>query len=141
MGGCWWRPYLDVQFFPARAQNGVSRLSHSLRNGSYRPGPYRRVMVPKRSGGERPRSTFPVSLIASHSVPWHSFSRRACRNRSSRDSSFAYRPDDPWPRLSRGASLRKQGFTHVVDADITDISKVSGMERLAFRWLDRHFKG
>ncbi|MFA7413304.1 MAG: CRISPR-associated endonuclease Cas1 [Rhizobium sp.] len=129
---------VTVTGFAARAQNNISRLSHSLRSAGYRPGPYRRVMVPKRSGGERPLDIPCIAdRIAQGAVALVLTPRL---EPEFEDSSFAYRPGRSVAKaISRVAGLRKQGFTHVVDADITRYFESVRHERL-LSLLDRHLE-
>ncbi len=106
-----------LQSFAQAAEARIARLSFELETGLYRPGPLRRVTIPKRSGGTRILSipcvidrvaqtaaaTLLSDLLESEFEP----------------SSFAYRPGrSARQAVARVAALRRQGWTFVVDGDI-----------------------
>ena len=45
---------MSLEDFPAFAREHWATIRQQLLDGSYRPQPVRRVMIPKRGGGERP---------------------------------------------------------------------------------------
>lgn len=144
---------VTVARFAADAANRVSRLSHDLRNGRYAPGPSRRVLVPKKSGGLRPLDIPPVvDRVAQGAV---ALTLSPVLEKTFEESSFGYRPGrSVADAIRRIVSLRRDGFRHVVDADITRYFEIVPHEPLLERleaaagdeaivdlagvWLDHH---
>lgn len=108
---------VTVHRFAAAAHNNLSRLSHDLRNGRYRPRPSRRAWLPKRDGTMRPLDIpSVVDRVAQTAV---SFVLGPLIEAELEDASFAYRPGRSVARaVARVASLRRQGYRWVVDGDI-----------------------
>lgn len=102
------------------ARNAFARLADlraDLADGSYVPGPLRRVIVPKRSGGTRTlsipcvRDRIVQSAIADVMTPH--------LEAEFEPVSFAYRPGRSVQQAVRQVEwARSEGFTHVLDADI-----------------------
>jgi CRISPR-associated protein Cas1 len=106
-----------LQHFARNAEFRLARLSHELQADLYRPGPLRRLQVPKRSGGMRSLS-IPciVDRIAQRAAA--SVLSAALEPEFS-DSSFGYRPGRSVAQaVARVDVLRRQGYGWVVDADI-----------------------
>jgi CRISPR-associated protein Cas1 len=110
---------VTVARFAPFAKGAIDALSRRLRGFSYRPGPSRRVMIPKRAGGFRPLDIpCVVDRIAQGAV---ALTLVPVLEPEFEDSSFAYRPGrGVADAVRRVASLRREGYTHAVDADITD---------------------
>jgi CRISP-associated protein Cas1 len=108
---------MTVAAFARSAEARIARLSWELEAGFYRPGPLRRVAVPKRSGGMRVLSIPCVvdrvaqASAASVLTQW--------LEPHFEPSSFAYRPGRGVRQaVERVAALRRQGYGVVVDGDI-----------------------
>lgn len=99
------------------APTRISRLSHAMRNGNYRPGAYRKVRISKKSGGTRTLSIPSVmDRIAQGAV---ALILTPLLETEFEPSSFGYRKGKGVAKaIAMVASLRRKGFTHVVDADI-----------------------
>ena len=103
--------------FQNRAANRITALSNALKTGSYRPRDLRILHIPKRSGGTRPLAIPSIS---------DRVAQTACAmvltpilDPQFEDSSYAYRPGrSVTMAVRRIGQLRKNGFTHVVEADI-----------------------
>lgn len=123
---------VTIRRFEGDAQNRISRLSHSLRSGRYRPGPVRRAFIPKRSGGVRPLDIpCVVDRVAQGGV---ALVLMRVLDREMEDSSFAYRPGRSVAEaVARVAALRRDGFCFVVDGDITRYFENVPHERLIRR--------
>ncbi len=108
---------VTIQRFEPTAHGRLSRLSHDLRNGRYRPGPVRRVLIPKPDGGTRPLDIPPVAdRIAQAAVAQVLTS---LLDAEFDDASFAYRPGrSVLQAVARVAKHRRAGFRWVVDGDI-----------------------
>lgn len=122
--------------FAVRAENSISRLSHALRHGLYRPAPVRRVEIPKRSGGTRPLDIPSiVDRVAQGAV---AATIGPVVDAELEDSSYAYRPGRSVAQaIQKIASLRRQGFQWVVDGDIVRYFERIPHDRL-LSILDRH---
>ncbi|WP_137177014.1 CRISPR-associated endonuclease Cas1 [Roseomonas sp. AR75] len=109
---------MTVARYAPAAHGRLSRLSHDLRNGRYRPGPARRVFIPKPDGGVRPLDIPPVQdRIAQAAV---AIVLTPLLDAEFEDSSFAYRPGrSVLQAVARVAKHRRAGFRWVVDGDIT----------------------
>ena len=109
---------VGIQSFASGVHQKLALLSNDLKTGDYEPGPIRRVMIPKKSGGQRPLdipcirdrvAQTALSLVLGPQL-----------DEEFETSSFAYRPGRSVAEAVRRVSfLRGQGFSHVVDADIT----------------------
>ncbi|EJW09347.1 CRISPR-associated protein Cas1 [Rhodovulum sp. PH10] len=103
--------------FLVNAPARIARLSAGLRDGSYAPGPLRRVDIPKKSGGTRPLAIPCVVDRIAQTAVMQALAPRL--DEEFAESSFGY-------RLGRGvrdavkrvAALRGKGHVYVVDADI-----------------------
>ena len=104
--------------FARMAEFRIARLSHELQADLYRPGPLRRLSVPKRAGGGRRILSIPcvVDRIAQRAA---ATVLSAALEPQFEDSSFAYRPGRSVAQaVARVDVLRRQGFQFVVDADV-----------------------
>ncbi len=108
---------VSVTRFAEAVHNNLSRLSHDLRNGRYRPRPTRRAYLPKRDGSFRPLDIPSVAdRIAQTAV---ALTLGPLVEAELEDASFAYRPGRSVAQaIARVASLRRQGYRWVVDGDI-----------------------
>lgn len=103
--------------FARAAEARIARLSFELEAGLYRPGPLRRIKVPKRSGGMR-QLAIPsvVDRIAQGSA---AMVLSELLEPHFEPASFAYRPGRSVKQaVDRVAALRRQGYRFVVDGDI-----------------------
>lgn len=107
-----------IAAFARQAEFRIARLAHELQADLYRPGPLRRVSVPKRSGAGMRVLSIPcvVDRIAQRAT---AAVLTATLEPQFSDASFAYRPGRSVEQaVARVDLLRRQGFTWVVDADI-----------------------
>lgn len=107
----------SIARFAQSLETRLVSLSHTLRSGSYTPGPLRRVDIPKPAGGLR-RLSIPcvVDRIAQSSIARllspeleEEFEDASCGYRPGRGVADAVR---------RVEALRRQGFVYTLDADI-----------------------
>jgi len=125
---------VTVERFFRDAQARIRRLIRSLRDGSYRPGPVRRVLIPKPSGkGLRPLSIPCIAdrvvqtAVAEHLTP--------LLDEEFEPSSFGYRPGRSVEQaVAQIAAARAEGFGWVVDADIERYFETIPHDRLMERW-------
>lgn len=103
--------------FAQMADFRLARLAHELQSDLYRPGPLRRVPIPKRSGGTR---TLAIPCVVDRIAQ-----RSAAKVLSTvlepqfEESSFGYRPGrSVGQAVARVDYLRRKGYRWVVDADI-----------------------
>lgn len=109
---------VTVSRFSFFAFEALQRLSRRLLDFTYRPGPVRTVEIPKRSGGFR-RLDIPcvIDRIAQGAA---ALALTPILEQEMEDSSFAYRPGRGVQQaIRRIQTLRRDGFVHVVEADIT----------------------
>ncbi|WP_284180407.1 CRISPR-associated endonuclease Cas1 [Rhabdaerophilum sp. SD176] len=127
---------VSIERFAHVAEAQLELLSRHLRHGHYRPGPARRVYVPKKSGGIRPLDIpCVIDRVAQAAA---ALTLDPILDKEMEDSSFAYRRGRSVARaVARVASLRRAGFTHVVDGDIRRYFENIPHERLIGK-LERH---
>lgn len=127
---------VSVERFALVAESLIERLSRDLRSGTYRPGPARRVLVPKKSGGVRPLD---IPCVGDRVVQGAAtLVLDPVLDPHMEDASFAYRKGRSVARaVARVAALRRQGFTHVVDGDIRSYFERIPHDRLMEK-LERH---
>ena len=107
----------SVERFEARAEVYLEELERALRTGEYRPQPIRRVEIPKGGGKMRPLE-IPVvkDRIVQTAVK---LVIEPIFEREFEDSSYGFRPGRGCKDALREVDeLIKEGYTHVVDADI-----------------------
>jgi len=114
------------------AKEALAVLSEKLRAFAYRPGPVRHATIPKKSGGERPLDIpCVIDRVAQGSV---ALTLQPVIDPELEDASFAYRKGrGVADAVRRVASLRRDGYTHVVDADIARFFETVPHERLLAR--------
>jgi RNA-directed DNA polymerase len=126
----------SVERFAAKAEVYLTELSAALREGSYRPQAIRRVEIPKGDGRMRPLGipTVKDRIVqqAVRLVIEPIFESGFC------DGSYGFRPErgchDALREVDR---LLKEGYTHVVDADLRSYFDTIPHERLMARVEER----
>jgi group II intron reverse transcriptase/maturase/CRISPR-associated endonuclease Cas1 len=123
---------VPIARFAPLAITHLSRLSHALRNGSYRPGPVRRVFIKKDDGGLRPLDIpCVIDRIAQSAV---ALTLGPVLDKEMHEGSYAYRPGRSVAQaVQRVSSLRRDGFRYVVDGDIVRYFERIPHERLIAR--------
>ncbi len=104
--------------FARQADYRLARLAHELQADLYRPGPLRRLQVPKRRGEGMRQLSIPcvVDRIAQRAA---ASVLSAVLEPQFEEASFGYRPGRSVAQaVARVDALRRQGYRHVVDADI-----------------------
>ncbi|MFH1058573.1 MAG: CRISPR-associated endonuclease Cas1 [Pseudomonadota bacterium] len=108
-----------IASFEANLDANLLRLAQSLVAGTYRPGPLRKVAIPKKSGGTRTLAIPPVrdrviqTAVATALTP--------ILDPQMEDCSFAYRPGRSVAMAVRRVSrYYREGYRWVVDGDIDD---------------------
>jgi RNA-directed DNA polymerase len=126
----------SVDRFAAKADIYLSELSTALREGSYRPQAVKRVEIPKGDGRTRPLGipTVKDRIVqqAVRLVIEPIFESGFC------DGSYGFRPErgchDALREVDR---LLKEGYTHVVDADLQSYFDTIPHDRLMARVEER----
>ncbi|WGD28404.1 CRISPR-associated endonuclease Cas1 [Ancylobacter sp. WKF20] len=108
---------VTVHSFGHNLDGEIARLRADLASGAYRPGPLRRTAIPKRSGGSRPLAIPCVRDRVAQSALRLLLEPRLEPTFS--DASFGYRPGrGVTEAVARVQELYREGYRHVVDADI-----------------------
>lgn len=122
----------SVRRYAAKADTYLGELEQSLRAGSYRPQAVKRVEIPKGAGQTRPLGIPVVGdrivQTALKLVLEPIFEREFC------DTSYGFRPGRGCKDALREVDrLLKEGYTHVVDADLAGYFDSIPHERLLER--------
>jgi RNA-directed DNA polymerase len=126
----------SVDRFAAKAEVYLSELSTALREGSYRPQAVKRVEIPKGDGRTRPLGipTVKDRIVqqAVRLVIEPIFESGFC------DGSYGFRPERGCHDALRAVDrLLKEGYTHVVDADLQSYFDTISHDRLMARVEER----
>jgi RNA-directed DNA polymerase len=126
----------SVDRFAAKAEIYLPELTTALRAGDYRPQAVKRVEIPKGDGGTRPLGipTVKDRIVqqAVRLVIEPIFERGFC------DGSYGFRPERGRRDALREVDRRlKDGYTHVVDADLASYFDTIPHERLMARVGER----
>lgn len=121
-----------IERFAAGAERYLTELHENLKNGSYRPSPVKRVEIPKGDGQTRPlgiptvkdrivQTALKVTIEPIFEVQF-------------RPGSYGFRPGRGCKDALREVDrLLKEGFTHVVDADLKSYFDTIPHDRLMAR--------
>jgi RNA-directed DNA polymerase len=126
----------SVERFAAKADIYLSELATALRQGRYRPQAVKRVEIPKGDGRMRPLGipTVKDRIVqqAVRLVIEPIFESRFC------DGSYGFRPERGCHDALRVVDrLLKEGYTHVVDADLKSYFDTIPHDRLMARVEER----
>lgn len=126
----------SVDRFAAKADDYLAELSAALREGHYRPQAVKRVEIPKGDGRTRPLGipTVKDRIVqqAARLVIEPIFESGFC------DGSYGFRPGRGCHDALRAVDrLLKEGYTHVVDADLKSYFDTIPHERLMMRVEER----
>ena len=107
----------SVERFEARAEVYLEELERALRTGAYWPGPIRRVEIPKGGGKMRPLG---IPVVKDRIVQTAlKLVIEPIFEREFEESSYGFRPGRGCKDALREVDgLIKEGYTHVVDADL-----------------------
>jgi RNA-directed DNA polymerase len=107
----------SVEQFEARAEVYLEELERALRTGEYRPQPIRRVEIPKGGGKMRPLG---IPVVKDRIVQTAlKLVIEPIFEREFEESSYGFRPGRGCKDALREVDeLIKEGYTHVVDADM-----------------------
>ncbi|MFH1060654.1 MAG: group II intron reverse transcriptase/maturase [Pseudomonadota bacterium] len=108
-----------IASFDRNLTPNLDKLRASLLEGSYRPGPLRRVDIPKKSGGLRTLAIPPVRDRVAQTAMTQALT--PILEPEMEDCSFAYRPGRSVAMAVHRVSRHyREGFRWVVDGDIDD---------------------
>ena len=107
----------SVERFEERAEQYLEELRQALKAGQYRPQPIRRVEIPKGGGKLRPLG---IPVVKDRIVQTAlKLVIEPIFEREFEDSSYGFRPGRGCKEaLSEVDELIKEGYAHVVDADL-----------------------
>lgn len=109
---------VSIQMFQANLDQNLDRLMRELKTGAFEPLPARRVYIPKSPGKFRPLGIPAVRDRVAQEVI-----RRLLNpifERQFHDDSYGFRPGRSCHQaVERVLELRRQGYDHVLDADIS----------------------
>jgi RNA-directed DNA polymerase len=122
----------SIERFAAKAELYLSELSAALKDGTYRPDAVKRVDIPKGDGKMRPLGIPTVKdRIAQQAVR---LVFEPIFERDFADGSYGFRPKRSCHDALRTVDeLLKDGYTHVVDADLQSYFDTIPHERLMAR--------
>lgn len=108
---------VSLHDFAVRREAELARLLTDLTYGVYHPGPLRRLAIPKRHGGSRPLAIPCVRDRVVQSALYLLLG--PLLDATFDEGSFGYRPGKGVQEaLRRVQALHREGYTHVLDADI-----------------------
>ncbi len=107
----------SIERFAAGAAGYLAELHESLKSGQYRPSPVKRVEIPKAGGQTRPLGIPTVKdRIVQTAIK---MAIEPIFETQFRDGSYGFRPGRSCKDALRQVDrLLKEGYTHVVDADL-----------------------
>jgi len=109
---------VSIQMFQANLDQNLDRLMRELKTGAFEPLPARRVYIPKSPGKFRPLGIPAVRDRVAQEVLRQLLS--PIFERRFHDDSYGFRPGRSCHQaVERVLELRRQGYDHVLDADIS----------------------
>lgn len=109
---------VSIQMFQANLDQNLDRLLRELKTGAFQPLPARRVYIPKSPGKFRPLGIPAVRDRVAQEVLRQLLS--PIFERRFHDDSYGFRPGRSCHQaVERVLELRRQGYGHVLDADIS----------------------
>ena len=122
----------SVERFAAVADRYLSELHEELKNGSYRPSPVKRVSIPKGGGQTRPLG---IPTVKDRIVQTAlKMTIEPVFEVQFRQGSYGFRPGRGCKDALREVDrLLKEGYTHVVDADLKSYFDTIPHDRLMAR--------